>query len=636
MNSDAPDLPTDEPDENRVGRYVLGERLAAGGMAELFAAESLDRHYEVPVVIKRMLPRLARDRSFVAMFIEEARISTLLEHPNVVRVFDFEATDQGLCLVMELVDGPDLLAVLRRCAKQRAALPEELAAYIACHVLEALDYVHALEQNGQPLRLVHHDVSPSNILISRKGHVKLADFGIARATAKRKEGKSSSLKGKYGYMSPEQVKGEPQDHRSDIFSMGIVLAEMLCGRRLFAAAADLEVLLMVRRADLSRFEKYAPHIPAELNEIVRKALARDREQRFATAGEFHDAVAAWLASTHQRAGASRLAAFIAGLEKRGGDFRTFRTLERRDSSTTLSGTGTRLERLAVSEAAEVARRAFAAEPTPTSDEPLEDPLADLTLGRYDGTAVREQSVRAREPALMDEVPLSRAVLERYQLIDVLCEIGRERLTGLLRVKRGSKYKEAYFVDGRPIFVSSNIDEDRFGQFLVRGGVITNEQLGKVLAALPHFGGRIGQALISLGLLTPVDAVRLLASQVEYKLIHACTWRSGFYEFRKGVENPWPALELDLDTFSIVGHGLTTIRKAVLEDWEVRIRDLRPRVELGAARNLDFEAEIFEVLRALDGTRRMGDVLATLEGPVGREQLLGATYVLWRCQRIQGL
>jgi len=130
-------------------------------------------------------------------------------------------------------------------------------------------------------------------------------------------------------------------------------------------------------------------------------------------------------------------------------------------------------------------------------------------------------------------------------------------------------------------------------------------------------------------------VRLLAAQVEYKLIHACSWRSGSYEFRQGVENPWPALALELNTFAIVGHSLSTIRRPLLEEWELRCLDKTPRVELASARDLDFEAEIFENLRALDGNRRLGDLLNTLQGPVTRSQILGATYVLWRCQRIQG-
>ena len=178
----------------RLGNYVLGDRLAAGGMAELFSAHSLERRFETPIVLKLMLPHLARDRSFVDMFIDEARITTRLDHPNIV----------------------------------------------------------------------HRDVSPSNILLTRRGHVKLADFGIAKAVERQHATATGTLKGKYSYMSPEQILGRELDARSDVFSMAVVLAEMLLARRLFAAPSDLDVLLMVRRADLSRLDEHGAHIPKDL------------------------------------------------------------------------------------------------------------------------------------------------------------------------------------------------------------------------------------------------------------------------------------------------------------------------------------------------------------------------------------
>nr|MDQ3295187.1 serine/threonine protein kinase [Myxococcota bacterium] len=293
-------MTTDDRDSaaaNQLGNYLLGDRLAAGGMAQVFHAEPVAGRLDCPIVLKQMLPALAELPEFVAMFIEEARISTTLDHPNIVKVRDFEATDRGLFLVMDLVDGPDLLAVVSRCATLRRPLAPELAAYIACHVLEALDYAHgAVSPKGQRLDVVHRDVSPSNILITRRGHVKLADFGIARASSlgRTQEIASGTLKGKFGYMSPEQVRGEPLDGRSDVFSMGIVLAEMMMLRRLFSAPNDVDLLLMVRRGDLRRLDMYGTHIPDPLLAIIRKALAVDRDDRFATADAFRNALVDWL------------------------------------------------------------------------------------------------------------------------------------------------------------------------------------------------------------------------------------------------------------------------------------------------------------------------------------------------------
>ncbi len=612
----------------RLGNYVLGDRMAAGGMAELFAAESLERRFETPIVLKRMLPHLASDRSFVDMFIDEARISTRLDHPNIVKVYDFEATERGLCLVMELIDGPDLLAVLKRLAKQRSRLPEELAAYIACHVLEALDYAHSASINGRRLNVVHRDVSPSNVLLTRRGHVKLADFGIARAAERQHETATGTLKGKYGYMSPEQILGHALDGRSDVFSMGVVLAEMLTGRRLFAAPSDLELLLMVRRADLQRFDKYSTDIPAELDAIVRRALSRDRDRRFPTAGEFRDELADWLATSSRRTGAAKLASFLRRLEEAGGDLCSWRRRSQAPSSSpTMSGTETQLARIAVKKAVQAGRSAFADATPGAAAAAL---IANLTL-----EPMGKQAEERVEPdsTLVEEIPLAAGTLDRIGLIDLLCEIGRQRLTGLLLLSSGARSKEAYFVDGHPEFVRSNIDSDRFGQFLVRNEVITPEQLNKVVAALPHFGGRIGQAMVSLKLLKPVDAVRLLAEQVEFKLADACSWRVGEYEFRDGEKNPWPALALHLNTFEIVGRELARIPASVLSNWGKQHRLDKPLVDFDNTQDFEFGSPLRDQLRSCDGSRTLSEIVRALP-TADRQRFVAAVYVLWRSRFLE--
>ena len=623
----------------RLGNYVIGDHLASGGMAEIYFAESLERRFDTPIVIKRMLPKLAEDRSFVDMFIDEARISTRLNHPNIVRVYDFEATENGLCLIMELVDGPDLLAIVKRCVKQRSYVPEELAAYVACHTLEALDYAHGASADGRRLNVVHRDVSPSNILVTRRGHVKLADFGIARAAERQHETATGTLKGKYGYMSPEQILGQPLDGRSDVFSMGIVLAEMLTGRRLFAAASDLELLLMVRRADLSRLDKYGKHIPAELDAILRKVLQRNRDRRYASAGQFRDALADWLATCTQRTGASRLASFIRGLETQGGDLCKWRQRSQAPtSSPTLSGTETQLARIAIKRRAKVGAEVFAK----ASGENAAELIANLTLEPYDGgpspaPGVAPSTLPApapTRPIVVEEINIAQGTLDKVRVVDLLCEIGRRKLNGLLTLDQADKTKEAYFVDGDPEFVRSNIDADRFGEFLVRRGVLTPAQLGRVIAALPHFDGRIGQALVSLRLLKPVDAVRLLAEQVEHKIVDACEWRSGEYRFEPGKKNPWPALALQLNTLEIIGRCLHTIPGRDLGEWARAHRREKPLIDLDAATDFDFAGELADQLARFTGTRTLLEVAKAVPATAGRQRLVAATYVLWRCRVIE--
>src|SRR3954452_4486264 len=282
----------------RFGRYHLVERLAISGMAELFVATAPGEHgFTKKVVIKRLLPHLVEDETYNAMFIDEAKLTARLVHPKVAQTFELGKVDGALFIAMEHVDGIDVLALLREFASRRRRVSPELAAWIAHEVLDALDYAHNLTgEDGARLGIVQRDNSPSNILVSVRGDTKLVDFGIARQQDPDRAHKSKSgrLKGKYGCMSPEQVIEQSLDARSDLFSVGVVLAELLTGRRLFAATNELDVLIMVRDAKLVRFDKYGADLPGDLSAIVRKALRKSVDERWQSAAQFRDALAEWL------------------------------------------------------------------------------------------------------------------------------------------------------------------------------------------------------------------------------------------------------------------------------------------------------------------------------------------------------
>src|SRR3569623_54293 len=269
-----------------------------GGMAELFVAPSPGEHgFQKRVVIKRLLPHLGAEDTYKNMFIDEAKLTARLVHPKIAQTFELGRVDNDLFIAMEYVEGIDVLALLREYAQRRRRVEPQLAAWIAHEVLDALDYAHnARAEQGRPLGIVHRDISPSNVLLSTRGDVKLVDFGIARAKDpdRAHKSKTGTLKGKYGYMSPEQVIEMPLDGRSDVFSVGVVLAERVTGRRLFAAPNELDVLLMARDAKLGRFDKYGGDIEAGLQAIVRKALKKSLDERFASAAAFRDAIAEWL------------------------------------------------------------------------------------------------------------------------------------------------------------------------------------------------------------------------------------------------------------------------------------------------------------------------------------------------------
>ncbi|MBC8131724.1 MAG: serine/threonine protein kinase, partial [Deltaproteobacteria bacterium] len=297
---------------SQFGRYTLIQRLATGGMAEVFRAKIVSSHgFEKVIVIKRILPHLAADRTFVTMFIDEAKLTAQLTHPKIVQVLDFGEVAGQYFIALEFIDGYDALALLRAAAQKRVRVPLALVLFVVAEILDALDYAHtALDMEGRPMRLVHRDISPSNIFIARHGDVKLGDFGIAHASDRESKTQAGTLKGKYGYMSPEQVTGAGVDGRSDLFAVGIVLAEAFMGRRLFTARNDLDVLLMVRDGRLDRLNRYGHDVPPELDQIVRKALRRDIDARYQTAAEFREALSDYLFAQKLRVGPADLRAFM--------------------------------------------------------------------------------------------------------------------------------------------------------------------------------------------------------------------------------------------------------------------------------------------------------------------------------------
>ncbi len=267
------------------GRYTLFELIGKGGMAEIYLARAETELGATRLaVVKQILPAFADDPRFEAMLTHEAKLAARLSHARIVQVFDLGRADGHLFIAMEYVEGYDLNALLRQCTEKRIGLPVEHALGIVADVLEGLDYAHRLKgEDGKPLGLVHRDVSPSNILISYEGEVKLCDFGIAHANDLVREGASEALKGKAGYMSPEHAQGEPLDARADVFAAGIVLWELLAGHRLYRPKSEVPLLEQARRAEIPPLpDKGLPNGP-ELDRIVQRALARSREDRYASA-----------------------------------------------------------------------------------------------------------------------------------------------------------------------------------------------------------------------------------------------------------------------------------------------------------------------------------------------------------------
>jgi eukaryotic-like serine/threonine-protein kinase len=277
------------------GKYFLLERINIGGMAEVFRAKAFGvEGFERLVAVKRILSNVAEDKEFIRMFIEEAKLSVQLNHANIAQIFDLGVVDGAYYIALEHVHGRDLRGIFDRGRQLGEAMPVAQACFVAMKVCEGLDYAHnKRDQSGKELALVHRDVSPQNILVSFEGEVKLIDFGIAKA-AGTVTTQGGILKGKFGYMSPEQVRGLPVDRRSDVFSCGIVLYELLTGERLFVGESDFSTLEKVRNVEILPPSTYNRKIPDELERIVLKALSKDVDDRYQNAIDLHDELQAFV------------------------------------------------------------------------------------------------------------------------------------------------------------------------------------------------------------------------------------------------------------------------------------------------------------------------------------------------------
>lgn len=266
-------------------RYRVLERIAAGGMAEVYRAESAGLEgFKKTVAIKRVLPHLSEKKEFIGMFLDEARLSARLNHSNCVQVFDIGVGDRTYFIVMEYVDGSDLKAILEFVAQHERRIPLPIALFICCRICDGLAYAHELRDGrSRLLGIVHRDISPPNVLITRHGEVKVVDFGLAKANSQLEHSQPGIIKGKFSYLSPEAALGESVDMRSDIFAAGIILWEMLAGRRLFLGENDLQTVRQVQAAKIPDIKKFNPHVTPALEAILLKALARDPRERYQSA-----------------------------------------------------------------------------------------------------------------------------------------------------------------------------------------------------------------------------------------------------------------------------------------------------------------------------------------------------------------
>jgi len=303
----------------RGTRYHVVSKIAHGGMAEIFLAlQQGEQGFQKPVVLKRILPTLAEDPKFVRMFVDEAHIASTLNHSNLVQVLDLGRAGGQYFLVLEFVDGWSLEQIRRRALQAKLKLPIPLALTIVGALCRGLAYVHTRERNGRPLGIVHRDVTPQNVLLSRQGEVKLADFGIAKAVGKTEKSATGIIKGKFAYMSPEQSQALPLDGRSDVFSVGVVLYLLVTGQKPFDGLTDADVLMQVRRAKPEKPSTLVRDLNPDVERLINRALRADPGKRWQSAEQMADKIDAILVKLGQPSGPAPLKRWLDTLSARDG------------------------------------------------------------------------------------------------------------------------------------------------------------------------------------------------------------------------------------------------------------------------------------------------------------------------------
>lgn len=301
----------------RFGKYLLMEKLAVGGMAQLYRAKITGvQGFEKLIAVKTILPHLANEKELLTSFIDEAKLAALLHHQNIVQIYDFGPVEGSYFIAMEYLFGKDLRHIFSKSQEKASPVSNELALYIISRVCSGLDYAHNLKDyQGKSLNIIHRDISPQNIFITYEGEVKIVDFGIAKAASQSTITQFGMIKGKISYMSPEQASGQPIDHRSDLFSTGILLYEMVTHKRMFTGADTLQILAKVSKAEFEPPEVACSGLPPKIYQIINKSLTKDRDQRYQSCGEMLADIEECMAALSLRPSARSLSQYMKELFK---------------------------------------------------------------------------------------------------------------------------------------------------------------------------------------------------------------------------------------------------------------------------------------------------------------------------------
>ncbi len=529
------------------------------------------------VVLKRMLPHIADESDAQQMFAEEARLAGHVTHPNVVHVLGHGEIEGQPYLTLEYVPGCDLWRLNRRLTLESKRLEHDLVVYLVRQILCGLEAVHnATDGRGTALGIVHRDISPSNVLISIHGDVKIADFGIARAGANAFEADTvARANGKLGYLAPEQVSGGQVDQRADLFSTGVIAAELFMRRPLFAGGSELAVLLAIRDAEVHPFVEFLPQLPEGLGAVILEALSANIGDRPPTARAFWAALEPWQ-SRPEEVLRAELAAMVGSIAT---ESRTRRTSAGGLARATMPPTPMVLadehpSTTNVTPLEYKIRKPNGATVGPLAYAKIVESVATGQIDGHDDISIAGGDFQPLSSVkdLYRHVPASRMTptttrvesaaeadrsmdFEDGGFVTALVRTLVTRRTGLWLCEQGGVRKEVYTKHGVPAFVTSNLAGELLGEYLVTKRVINRSELDMALAVMPRFEGKLGDTLVALGLVEPLELFQHIAEQVREKLLDLFTWASGTATFYEGVDPPSSGFPLRLDAWEILDRGL---------------------------------------------------------------------------------
>ncbi|WP_434385807.1 serine/threonine protein kinase [Melittangium boletus] len=575
----------------RFGRYVLLSHLGRGGMADIYRGVALGAGgFAKPVVVKRVLTEAIQQESAVKMFIEEARLSALLQHMNIAQIFDFGEQRGEYFIAMEFIHGRDLHDMMRRIAARGQGIPVHIACYIAMEVLKGLDYAHrARSAAGEPLQLVHRDVNPTNIILSFEGEVKLLDFGVALVG---NAGATNNVRGKPGYIPPEQLARKKADGRGDIFALGITLYEMLARRHAFKPGSVMDVLkqTVALRARPLRLQDAAPFLPEGLCTIVNRCMLANPDERYQTAADVLDALDEFLMGAGLRVSQRDLAALLATCyepevrtppvqppippELLGQDAPAAITYTVREP-----GGGLYLMKLGEEDVQLLFASGKLSPEVQVSQSggPFLSPSAFPRIGAAAATAQERLNARratAPRPRYAGNLTLTHPfrVVSRLMLA---------RATGRLHFEDNRVHKELFLKAGQIIAVRSSLAADRFGPFVLSTGKLAAEQWQRAMEGTRPFTGRLVEALLAARALSPTELAEWSLEHRRHVALGLLGWTRGRYAFFEREAPITDGSEERLGGLALLNEGLR-----VHYPLERLVREQEPLRHKPLYRNLD--------------------------------------------------